>query len=355
VLKESAVVLTDLERRTLIQTVQNEVQGLGPLEPLLEDPSITDILVNGPDDVFIERAGVLEKSAIRFMNAQHLRTTLDRMLFLTGRRIDESSPMVDARLPSGARLHAIVPPIALKGITLSIRKFSAIPFTLQALIKAATLTEKMAQDLERLVSTGVNMLISGGTGAGKTTLLNALASGIPEDERVITLEEAAELQLAGRHVVTLEARPPNIEGQGEITLRQLLRNALRMRPDRIIVGEVRGPEVFEMLQAMNSGHGGSWATVHANSPRDALVRLENLMAMSGMGLTVDAIRRQIAAALQVIIQVRRGADGIRRIVAMSEVVGFDSGVIALEEVYCFDPILGFKATGIPFRCGALSR
>jgi pilus assembly protein CpaF len=333
---EEAIVMNEMERRTLVRDVQYEMLGLGPLELLLADASISDILVNGHRQVFVERGGRLEAVDVRFSDDKHLMRIIDKIVSRIGRRIDESSPMVDARLQDGSRVNAVIPPLALDGPILSIRRFSAVPLGMNDLVdRHKSLTPYMAQLLEGLIRAKVNMLISGGTGSGKTTLLNILSGFIPHAERVVTIEDAAELQLQQPHVVRLETRPPNIEGRGEVTQRALLVNALRMRPDRIIVGEVRGAEAVDMLQAMNTGHEGSLTTVHANSPRDALARVENMIGMAGLTLTPRAIRQQIASAITVIVQVSRLADGRRKLVSIQEITGMEGETVMLQEIFSF--------------------
>jgi pilus assembly protein CpaF len=333
---EEAVVMNEVERRTLVRDVQYEMLGLGPLELLLADASISDILVNGHRQVFVERGGRLEAVDVKFSDDKHLMRIIDKIVSRVGRRIDESSPMVDARLQDGSRVNAVIPPLALDGPILSIRRFSAMPLVMEDLVtRHKSLTPYMAKLLEGLIRSKVNMLVSGGTGSGKTTLLNILSGYIPHSERVVTIEDAAELQLQQPHVVRLETRPPNIEGRGEVTQRALLVNALRMRPDRIIVGEVRGAEAVDMLQAMNTGHEGSLTTIHANSPRDALARVENMIGMAGFSLTPKAIRQQIASAISVIVQVSRLADGRRKILSIQEITGMESETITLQEIFHF--------------------
>ena len=343
------------ERTTVIQAIQDEVLGLGPLEPLLADESISDILVNTANSVYVERRGLLEKTIVCFENDTHLMKIIDKIVSAIGRRVDESSPMVDARLKDGSRVNAIIPPLAIDGPILSIRRFSKIPLKMTDLTANQTLTAPMAFILEGLVHARINLLLSGGTGTGKTTLLNVLSSAISADERIITIEDAAELRLQQPHVVRLETRPPNVEGKGEINQRALVRNSLRMRPNRIIVGEVRGAEVLDMLQAMNTGHDGSMATVHANSPRDALTRLENMVGMAGYAMSPRAIRQQIASALTVIVQISRLSDGKRKIVSIQELTGMEGEVISMQEIFTFEQtglspdgkVLGhFRATGI---------
>jgi pilus assembly protein CpaF len=339
-ISESGLVLNAADRRRLLVDIRNEVMGLGPLEPLLADPGISDILVNTHRQIFVERSGRLEHTSIRFDSEQHLLKIIDKIVSRVGRRVDESSPMVDARLADGSRVNAIIPPLAIDGALLSIRRFSAIPLTMSDLVSRGSVAQPVANLLAAMVRGRLNILVSGGTGAGKTTLLNVLSAAIPEHERIVTIEDAAELQLQQPHVVRLETRPPNIEGRGEVTQRALVRNSLRMRPDRIILGEVRGAEAFDMLQAMNTGHEGSLATIHANTPRDALSRLENMLGMAGMSLSPRAMRQQVASAIQAVIQVSRFADGSRRLVSLSEVSGMEGEVITMQEIF------GFRQTGV---------
>jgi len=329
--------LTREERRELVRQLTDDILGYGPLEPLLRDDSVTEVMVNGHDRVFVERSGKLERTVIRFVNEAHLMRIIDKIVSQIGRRIDESSPMVDARLPDGSRVNAIIPPLALSGATLTIRKFSRDPYTMNDLISFGSVSAKAAQFLSACVKGKLNMLISGGTGTGKTTLLNALSSFVPNDERIVTIEDAAELQLQQEHVITLESRPANIEGKGEIKIRELVRNSLRMRPDRIIVGEVRGAETLDMLQAMNTGHEGSLTTIHANSPRDALSRLETLVMTGGVELPHRAIREQIASAFDLLVQITRLVDGSRRVTAISEVLGMESDVVTLQDIFVASP------------------
>jgi pilus assembly protein CpaF len=333
-LKEEATPLTVADREEIIEQLLYEITGLGPIEPLFRDLTISDILVNGAKEIYIERGGKLVRVNARFRNDAHLLSVIDRIVSKVGRRVDESSPMVDARLPDGSRVNAIIPPLALDGPVLSIRRFGA-DLVMETLIENATLTEEMAALLEACVVARLNILISGGTGAGKTTLLNALTAYIPEEQRIITIEDAAELRLQQEHVVRLETRPPNAEGEGEVKARDLVKNALRMRPDRIIVGEVRSGEALDMLQAMNTGHEGSLTTVHANAPRDALARLETMILMAGTNLPDRAMREQIASALDLVIQVSRLADGTRRITSIVEVTGMEGPVTATQEIYRF--------------------
>ena len=332
-ISESGGVLNALERRQMVIDIQNEVMGLGPLEPLLADAGVSDILVNSAQQVFVERSGRLEPADVRFDSDQHLLRLIDRIVSRVGRRIDESSPMVDARLADGSRVNAIIPPLAIDGPCLSIRRFAVSPLRIDDLLARGAMPPAMAELLSGMVRARLNILVSGGTGAGKTTLLNVLSSFIPENERIITIEDAAELQLQQPHVVRLETRPPNIEGRGEVTQRSLVRNSLRMRPDRIILGEVRGGEAFDMLQAMNTGHEGSLATVHANTPRDALMRLENMIGMAGLSLAPRAMRQQIAAAVDAVVQLARLSDGTRRVTSLAEVTGMEGEVISMQEIF----------------------
>ncbi len=327
--------LNEAERRRLVSDVQDEMLGYGPLEPLLADPTISDILVNTAKQVYVERRGKLELTDITFLDDAHLLRVIDKMVSRMGRRIDESSPMVDARLPDGSRINAIIPPSAIDGPLLSIRRFSVNPLQVKDLIDLSTLTPQMAQLLEAMVQAKLNVLISGGTGSGKTTLLNILSGFIPADERIVTIEDAAELQLRQDHVLRLETRPANIEGRGEITQRALVKNALRMRPDRIILGEVRGAEALDMLQAMNTGHEGSLATIHANTPRDALTRLENMISMAGLNLPTRTMRQQITSALSVVVQVSRLTDGRRKLVSVTEITGMEGEVVNMQEIFTF--------------------
>jgi len=326
----------ETERRVIIQAIQDEMLGLGPIEPLLSDPTVSDILVNGPFQVYAERRGKIVHTDVQFDSEAHLLRVIDRIVSRIGRRVDEMSPMVDARLPDGSRVNAVIAPLAMDGALLSIRRFAVVPFTVQDLIRMGALTAGMAELINGLVRARLNVLVSGGTGSGKTTLLNVMSASIPVDERIITIEDAAELQLQQPHVVRLETRPPNIEGKGEISQRDLLRNSLRMRPDRIIMGEVRGAEVLDMLQAMNTGHDGSMTTIHANSPRDALTRLEHMLGMAGLKAESRALRQQIGAALSVVIQVSRLSDGQRKITSLQEITGIEGDVISMQEIFRFE-------------------
>lgn len=334
-LDEDRLALNTSERRRLIAEIQDEMLGLGPLEPLLADGAISDILVNTHRQVYVERQGRLEEASIRFADDAHLMTVIDRIVSRVGRRIDESSPMVDARLADGSRVNAIIPPLAVDGPMLSIRRFPAQRLTMDDLLAGRSLSEPMARFLGALVQARVNMLLSGGTGSGKTTLLNILSAHIPSNERVVTIEDAAELQLQQPHVVRLETRPPNLEGRGEVTQRALVRNALRMRPDRIILGETRGAEALDMLQAMNTGHEGSMTTLHANTPRDAMARLESMIAMAGVDLPPRAARMQVASAIGVVVQVSRLSDGTRKVISVQEITGAEGEVISMQEIFAF--------------------
>lgn len=327
--------VNESERRRLVSDVQDEMLGYGPLEPLLADPTVSDILVNTARQVYVERRGKLELTEVSFLDDSHLLRVIEKMVSRMGRRIDESSPMVDARLPDGSRINAIIPPSAIDGPLLSIRRFSVNPLQVKDLIGLSTMTPQMGQLLEAMVRAKLNILISGGTGSGKTTLLNILSGFIPADERIVTIEDAAELQLRQAHVLRLETRPPNIEGRGEITQRALVKNALRMRPDRIILGEVRGPEALDMLHAMNTGHEGSLATIHANTPRDALTRLENMISMAGLQLPTKTMRQQITSAITVVVQVSRLTDGRRKLVSVQEITGMEGDVVNMQEIFTF--------------------
>src|ERR1700758_590402 len=349
------VPLSFAERERLSREILDEIFGLGPLEPLLKDPSISDILVNRFDRVYIERSGKLELTGLSFKDNQHLMQIIDRIVSRVGRRVDESSPMVDARLQDGSRVNAIIPPLALDGACLSIRRFGRDPITARNMLDNKTLTEPMLELLSAVVKGRLNVIISGGTGAGKTTVLNVLSGYIPNNERVVTIEDAAELQMKQEHVVRLETRPPNIEGKGAIRQRQLVINSLRMRPDRIVVGEVRGEEAFDMLQAMNTGHEGSLTTVHANSPRDAMARIENMVSMANLNIPERAIRQQIASAVHAVIQIARLSDGTRKVIHISEVTGMADELIAMHDIFSFDrtgideggKVRGaFRATGV---------
>jgi pilus assembly protein CpaF len=355
VLAQEAMPLSTVDRDRLVNDVQHELFGLGPLEPLLKDPTISDILVNSHGMIYVERRGKLEPTNVAFKDDEHLMRVIERIVSSVGRRIDESSPMVDARLRDGSRVNAIIPPLSIDGPVLSIRRFGAEPLRMNSLIENKALTRDIADMLEMCVNARLNVLISGGTGAGKTTLLNALSAYIPEDERIVTIEDSAELQLQQPHVVRLETRPPNIEGKGEVTQRDLVRNSLRMRPDRIVIGEVRGGEAIDMLQAMNTGHDGSLTTIHANTPRDALARLETMIQMTGMRLSDRAMRQQIASAINLVVQVARLSDGSRRVTAISEITGMEGETITMQEIFMYErtgvdsqgQVIGrFRPTGI---------
>lgn len=354
IIDESAP-LSVRQRKIIIERIEDEVMGLGPLEPLLADSTISDILVNGSKSVYIERCGKLEPTNITFMDDAHLLNIIDRIVSAVGRRIDESSPMVDARLKDGSRVNAIIPPLAIDGPSVSIRRFAVELLSVDDLISLGTITRELADVLHAIVQSRLNVLISGGTGAGKTTTLNILSGFIPHNERIVTIEDSAELQLQQPHVVRLETRPPNIEGRGEVTSRDLVRNSLRMRPERIIVGEVRGGEALDMLQAMNTGHDGSLTTVHANTPRDALGRVENMVAMSGFNFPIKALRAQIAAAINIVIQISRLEDGSRRLVSLQEINGMEGDIITMSEIFTYErsgvdddgKVIGrIKATGV---------
>ena len=336
IIEEERIVLNQHERHHLVLDIQHEMLGFGPLEPLLNDPTVSDILVNTSSKVYVERRGKLELTDITFHDNAHLMKIIEKIVSRVGRRVDESSPMVDARLPDGSRVNAIIPPLAVDGPLLSIRRFGASPLTVQNLLDYKSLTPPMMRVLESLGVAKVNILISGGTGSGKTTLLNLISGFIPASERIVTIEDAAELQLRQPHVVRLETRPPNIEGKGEVTQRALVRNALRMRPDRIILGEVRGAEALDMLQAMNTGHEGSLATIHSNTPRDALSRLENMVSMAGVSLSARAIRQQIVSAVTVVVQVSRLTDGTRKMVSLQEITGMEGEIISMQEIFRFE-------------------
>lgn len=342
---EAGLLLNGGERLRLVTTLLDDMLGLGPLEVLLADDSVDDIMVNGPGTVFVERRGKLELSTVRFRDNAHVMAVAARIVAGAGRRIDEATPLVDARLADGSRVNIIIPPLALDGPTISIRKFARKRLDLERMVVGSSLSPSMAALLRVAAAARLNILISGGTGSGKTTLLNALSQAISPDERIVTIEDAAELQLAQPHVVRLETRPPSLEGRGEIGMRELFRNALRMRPDRIILGEIRGGEALDMLQAMNTGHDGSLGTIHANRPAEALTRLENMIGMAGVALPLAALRTQIASAIQLIVQVARGRDGVRRVVSIAEVAGMEGDCIRVEELFTWRPGTGFTATG----------
>lgn len=337
--------LSAADRREIIEDVTDNILGYGPIEPLLRDATVTEVMVNNADTVYVEREGRLYLTDRRFVDEDHLRRVIDKIAGSIGRRIDESSPMVDARLQDGSRVNAVIPPLALNGPMLTIRKFSREPYTINDLVRFGTLNERTAQLLEACVHGRLNILISGGTGTGKTTLLNVVSSYIPGDERIVTIEDAAELRLAQQHVLRLESRPPNIEGRGQITIRDLVRNTLRMRPDRIIVGEVRGAEALDMLQAMNTGHDGSLSTIHSNSPRDALSRLETMVLMAGYDLPVRAIRQQAASALDLIVHLSRMRDGSRRVTHLTEVEGMEGDAVVMQDIAYFDYSSGVDENG----------
>ena len=354
VIEQEGTVLTRIERQRLFEEVYAEIRGFGPIEPLLQDPTVSEVMVNGPKSVYVEQKGKLRKTEVTFDDDDHVMRIIDRIVAPLGRHIDESSPMVDARLPDGSRVNAIIPPLSLVGPSITIRKFAKTPFTVDDLIRFGSMTPEIAEFLKACVRARMNIIVSGGTGSGKTTLLNVLSSFIPNDERIVTIEDAAELQLRQEHIVVLESRPANIEGKGAVKIRDLVINALRMRPDRIVVGECRGAEALDMLQAMNTGHDGSLTTGHANSPRDILSRLETMVLMAGMDLPLRAIREQIAAAMDVIVQQARLRDGSRRVTNITEVQGMEGDVIVLQDIFVFEQlgeeggkILGrIKPTGI---------
>ncbi|MGY6124458.1 CpaF family protein [Paraburkholderia strydomiana] len=340
ILEEDKAPVNDLERRQLMTDIHDEMFGFGPLEALLRDPSVSDILVNTYRTTYVERGGRLELTDVTFYDDAHLMKVIEKIVSRVGRRIDESSPMVDARLPDGSRVNAIIPPSAVDGPLMSIRRFAVNPLQMSDLVASQSLTPPMAELLDALTRAKVNVLVSGGTGSGKTTLLNILSGFIPEGERVVTIEDAAELQLRQQHVLRLETRPPNVEGRGEVTQRTLVRNALRMRPDRIILGEVRGAEALDMLNAMNTGHEGSLATIHANTPRDALTRLENMISLAGLALSPKNLRQQISSAISVVVQVARLTDGRRKVVSIQELTGMEGEMVNMQEIFTF------KRTGI---------
>jgi pilus assembly protein CpaF len=354
-LREEKALLNEEETRFLVDEIVDELRGLGPIEPFLRDPTVSDILINTYSHIYVERKGKLERTRSRFLNNQHLMNVLDRIVSRVGRRVDESTPMVDARLPDGSRVNAIIPPLAIDGPVVSIRRFAVDPLKMEDLVRFGALSRPTGEFLAGCVKAKLNIMISGGTGAGKTTLLNVLSGFIPSTERIVTIEDAAELQLQQEHVVRLETRPPSIEGKGQVTPRELVINSLRMRPDRIIVGEVRGAEAFDMLQAMNTGHDGSLTTIHANTPRDSLTRLESMIMMTGVQLPEKAMRFMTSSALDLIIQASRLPDGSRKIVSISEVVGLEGDMVTLQDIFVFEKkgigadgkVLGrFRATGI---------
>ncbi len=343
--QEDSVPLSSAERAQLLNEIASDVLGYGPIDPLLNDPEVTEVMVNGPFDVFVERFGKLEKTNVRFVDGVHLRRIIDKIVGQVGRRVDEATPMVDARLPDGSRVNAVIHPLAIGGPFLTIRKFSIDPYTEADLIQFGTMSQRTADFLRACVKGRLNIIISGGTGSGKTTSLNVLSSYLPTDERIVTIEDAAELQLHQDHVLSLEARPSNIEGRGEVAIRDLVRNSLRMRPDRIVVGEARGGEALDMLQAMNTGHDGSLTTVHSNSPRDTLARVETMVLMAGFDLPVRAIREQIASAVDLIVHVARLRDGTRRVTHVTEVEGMEGDIITLQDLFLFDYGMGVDENG----------
>ena len=340
IVRDENILINETDLARLVYEIQNEVIGLGPLESLMADPTVSDILVNNAKNIYVERRGKLERTNVVFDNDDHLLKIIEKIVSRVGRRIDESSPMVDARLPDGSRVNAIIPPLALDGPSMSIRRFSEIPFGMSDLIRNGSLTEQMGLFLAALVKAKTNLIISGGTGSGKTTLLNILSGYIPDNERIVTIEDAAELRLQQPHVVRLETRPANIEGKGEVDQRTLVKNCLRMRPDRVVIGEIRGIEVLDMLQAMNTGHEGSLTTVHANTARDAVVRLENMVGMAGINVVQKSLRQQIASAISIVVQASRLSDGKRKIMSISEVTGMEGDVITMQDIFTF------KQTGV---------
>ena len=344
-LAQERLALTGAERQQLVRSVTDDVLGYGPIDQLLRDETLTEVMVNGPDRIYVERSGRLERTEVRFVDETHLRRIIDKIVSQVGRRVDEANPMVDARLPDGSRVNVVVHPLSIGGPFLTIRKFAADPYQVDDLIRFGSFTPQVAQFLQLCVRGRLNMVVSGGTGTGKTTMLNVVSSFIPTDERIVTVEDAKELQLHQDHVLPLEARPPNIEGKGEVRIRDLVRNALRMRPDRIVVGEVRGGEALDMLQAMNTGHDGSITTVHSNSPRDTLSRIETMTLMAGMDLPVRVIREQMSSALDVIVHLQRLRDGTRRVVQVSEVMGMEGDVVVLQDIYSFDFAAGIDEDG----------
>jgi pilus assembly protein CpaF len=336
ILEQEGIIISRVERARLFEQITADILGYGPIEPLLRDETISEVMVNGPKCVYVERKGKISRADVRFESDEHVKRIIDRIIWPLGRRCDESQPMVDARLPDGSRVNAIIPPLSLTGPVLTIRKFAKNPLTVDDLIRFGTLTREVVEFLKACVNSRLNVIISGGTGSGKTTLLNVLSGFIPDDERIVTIEDAAELQLRQEHVITLEARPANIEGKGQITIRDLVINALRMRPDRIVVGECRGREAMDMLQAMNTGHDGSLTTLHSNSPRDTLARLETLIMMAGMELPLKAIREQIASAVDLVVHQERLRDGTRRVVSVTEVQGMESDTVVLQDIFTFE-------------------
>ncbi|MGH3442788.1 MAG: CpaF family protein [Nitriliruptorales bacterium] len=344
-LAEETTPLSSAERKQLVSDTLDDILGYGPISPFLRDPTVTEVMVNGPTHVYIERDGKAQRTAAHFLDVAHLRRTIDKIVGQVGRRIDEAQPYVDARLADGSRVNAVIPPISVDGPALTIRKFSADPFQTDDLVSFGTMTGSLSAFLQQCVAGRINILVSGGTGAGKTTTLNVLSSYIPDGERIVTIEDAAELKMQQPHVVRMEARPPNIEGRGQITIRDLVRNSLRMRPDRIVVGEVRGGEALDMLQAMNTGHDGSISTIHANSPRDVLSRLETMVLMAGMDLPIRAIREQVASAIQLLVHQARLQDGTRRITHVTEVLGMEGDIITSQDLFVFDFGMGLDESG----------
>jgi len=345
VLAQDNTPLTVSDRAKVAQEIADDILGYGPIEPYLRDPEVTEVMVNGPSSIYVERAGQIHHVDAAFNDEQHVRRTIDKIVSRVGRRVDEASPMVDARLPDGSRVNAVVPPLAVDGSILTIRKFSSDPYQVDDLVAFGTLSPQVAEFLNECVHGRLNILVSGGTGSGKTTTLNVISTFIPDNERIVTVEDAAELQLRQEHVLRLESRPPNIEGRGEVTIRDLVRNTLRMRPDRIIVGEVRDAAALDMLQAMNTGHDGSICTVHANSPRDALARIETMVLMAGVDLPMRAIREQTSSAIDLIVHQARFRDGSRRITQVSEVVGMEGDVVTMQDIFRFDHGMGFDEEG----------
>ncbi len=345
IISEDSTPLSAEEKRWLIGDILDDVLGFGPIQEFLDDPDVTEVMVNGPDLIYVERFGKLEETASRFFNEEQLRYIIEKIVAPLGRRVDESSPMVDARLPDGSRVNVIIPPLSLDGAILTVRKFAADPLTTENLVELETISAEAAEFLEACVRGQLNIIVSGGTGSGKTTTLNVLSSFIPESERIVTIEDAAELQLHQKHVLRLESRPPNIEGEGQVVIRDLVRNALRMRPDRIIVGEARGGEALDMLQAMNTGHDGSLSTIHCNSPRDALSRMETMVLMAGMDLPALAIREQMASAINLIVHQARLTDGSRRVTQITEVQGMENEVVTTQDIFAFDHSMGIDEQG----------